>query len=170
LTDKNQAYATPKLVWVFIITLYAIIGFLYAAGNSITSTGTVTVPNSCTFSGSTPTLTFGSIAAGSSTGTTTVALTMTNAGNVASNVLVFGGNWIGQTDLTANFMVGNTVWAPNSGVAIASANQLTYSPSINTYVTAAAGGGTGTIYFGLSIPQYTAAQNYNQIITVSSSC
>ncbi|MGA3020332.1 MAG: hypothetical protein ABSD68_00045 [Candidatus Micrarchaeales archaeon] len=166
----------PESILVVITALFAVIAlftvteFLYGAGNSITPTGTVTVvsPSSCTFSESTETLAFGSIAQGFSISTTS-ALTVTNSGNMNSNILVYGGNWVGQRDATANFMVGNTVWSPISGIAWASANQLTYSPSVDTQIAVTAGG-TNTIYFGLAIPAYTPPQSYNQIITVSSSC
>ncbi|MGA3020333.1 MAG: hypothetical protein ABSD68_00050 [Candidatus Micrarchaeales archaeon] len=166
---KENTVTMPKFVWVFIIALYVIVGFLYAAGNSVTPTGTVTVPNSCTFGGSPSTLSFGSISAGTNIGTT-VLLTVTNNGNIDSNILVYGGNWVGQTTTTANFMVGNTVWNPTTGLAWASANKLDYAPSVDTQIAVTAGGGTGSIYFGLAIPAYTTPQNYNQIITISSSC
>jgi hypothetical protein len=168
-TNSFLAYAvgsTQSFTWNFIVTDSS---YLSAVTRNSVDFQFSVIPSTCTFT-SPSTLSFGDIGHGFSTITTSVQLQITNTGNTNSNILIYGGNWIGQKTATANFMVMNTVWTPTSGVAIANANQLTYSPSYDTFVTVPASGGTGSIYLGLSVPQYQAPQDYNQIITVSSSC
>ena len=138
-TDRGRAIALAKYVLIFGMVLVSIVSIVYAGGGTLSETGSVTVPTSCTFSPNTATLGFGSIAAGSNIATT-IALTITNTGNTNANILLSStstsGNWLYSSNSAFGFLYSNTVYSGGSSVAWGTANKLIFgSASIGTTAT-----------------------------------
>lgn len=140
--------------------------------NSVTLTVAVTanVATQCFISLSPSTINFGAINPGANVPTANEITDSDIGGNIAANVLVYGGNWIFGSN---NFGVSNTLWSPSS-LGTYSGNALTNS-LVNTQIVVQAPTPTQTttsnnIYFGLAIPAGTIAGTYSQNIVIENSC
>jgi PGF-pre-PGF domain-containing protein len=95
-----------------------------------------------------------------------------DSGTAASNIIVYGTNWISTTS-SASFLVGNTLWSatssPTSAIGTQLGNLITNPSGQDTLIPLKAGGGN-VIYFGLNVPPGQAAGAYNQLITIATSC
>ena len=155
------------LVPIIIASVFfgSIAGLLFAGGGTDAVTASVTINNYCSFTVSNSAINFGSMNPGANTVTTANAITVTDTGNIGSNILTSGTTW---TFGSNTFGVQNTVWSPSSTTAYASANVLTGSAvNTNIIVTTTA---TNTIYYGLGIPAGQAPGTYSQTIDVISTC
>jgi hypothetical protein len=147
------------------------IGIAMTFGSTNTVSAAVTISNYCTFTTNTANINFGSnIGLGSNTGTETNTILITNTGNSASNVIVYGTNWASGS---FNFGVTNTVWSATASTPYASATPLILTGvDTDILLPAPTSGGTttNTISFGLGIPVGQAPGTYSQTITLSNSC
>jgi PGF-pre-PGF domain-containing protein len=95
-----------------------------------------------------------------------------DSGTAASNIIVYGTNWISTTS-SASFLVGNTLWSatssPTSAIGTQLGNLITNPSGQDTLIPLKAGGGN-VIFFGLNVPPGQAAGAYNQLITIATSC
>ena len=139
--------------------------FASGGGNTNAISATVTVNNYCAFVTSNTAINFGSMNPGTTTATTANGITVTDTGNIGSNILTSGNSWVYNSN---SFGVQNTVWSASSSTAYASATPLTItSTDTGIIVTTTA---TNTIYYGLGIPAGQAPGTYSQTIDVISSC
>ena len=164
MVNKKSALVPIIIAGVFF---GSIAGLLFAGvGGTDAVTASVTINNYCTFTVSNTAINFGSMNPGTTTATTANGVvTVTDTGNVGSNILTSGTTW---TFGSNTFGVQNTVWSPSSTTAYASANVLTGSAvNTNIIVTTTA---TNTIYYGLGIPAGQAPGTYSQTIDVISTC
>ena len=89
----------------------SIIGILFAGGNTDAVTASVTINNYCSFTVSNTAINFGSMNPGANTITTANDITVTDTGNIGSNILTSGNSW---TFGSNSFGVQNTVWSAYS--------------------------------------------------------
>ena len=140
--------------------------------NSVELTVAVTanVATQCYISLSPLTINFGTINPGANVPTANAVTDNDIGGNIAANVIVYGGNWIAGSN---QFGVSNTLWNPTS-LGTYSGNALSNS-TVNTQIVVPAPTPSHTtasnsIYFGLGIPGGTVAGTYTQNIVIENSC
>lgn len=143
----------------------SIIGILFAGGNTDAVTASVTINNYCSFTVSNTAINFGSMNPGANTITTANDITVTDTGNIGSNILTSGNSW---TFGSNSFGVQNTVWSASSSTTYGAATPLTGS-SVDTHIVVA-NSASNSIYYGLGIPAGQAPGTYSQTIDVISSC
>ena len=155
------------LVPIIIASVFfgSIAGLLFAGGGTDAVTASVTINNYCSFTVSNSAINFGSMNPGANTVTTANAITVTDTGNIGSNILTSGSSWVFNSN---TFGVTNTVWSTSSSTAYASANLLTGSTVDTKMIVTTAT--PNTIYYGLGIPAGQAPGTYSQTIDVISSC
>ncbi len=130
-----------------------------ASFGSVVSTGT------CAISLSPNAIAFGSLTPTSNTAAQN-AITDTNSGTTAANILVYGGDWMGTG--SNSFGVGNTVWAGSNGISFDLANALTSSP-FDTGLSVGASS-SANVFFGAGVPGGAAGDVYTQTIVIENSC
>ncbi len=174
LMKRNNELAWSALAFALVasltaIALYGVVGqvpLVSAATNSIGAN--VAVPNTCIPLASNTAIIWGgttSIGAGSYAPTSN-AVTVTNFGNYASNIFVFGND---LTYLANVIAVSNVLWNPTSGANIG--NALTSAVTgTDTKIVTAANDGTNTIYFGVNVPASALPGPYTGNINVMLSC
>lgn len=137
--------------------------------NSLTSNvvATVNVPATCFIDLSTNTINFGSLAPTAQYPANQLIVDTNSGGNIAANVLVDGGNWIG-TNTIHTFYVTNTIWNPASSNTFTPSNDLTSTLS-DTQIVAGAGL-SANVFFGVQIPAGQIADTYTQTINIENSC
>jgi hypothetical protein len=123
----------------------------------------------CYISLNTLTINFGTVVASANVPTQFGVTDSDNGGNVAANMLVYGGNWVGP----ATFGVGNTLWNPTSSNSYIG-NVLTLS-AVNTGIvipapTQSSPSTSNDIYFGLGVPGGAPSGTYTQNIIIENSC
>ena len=159
-----------NIITLFALSILSILAFLIgnvfaSGGNTNAISATVTVNNYCAFVTSNTAINFGSMNPGTTTATTANGITVTDTGNIGSNILTSGNSWVYNSN---SFGVQNTVWSGSSSTAYASATPLTItSTDTGIVVTTTA---PNTIYYGLGIPAGQAPGTYSQTIDVISSC
>lgn len=143
-----------------------------SAGSNIIGANLV-IPNTCIPELSATAVGFGSVPTGSFAPTSNAEV-VTNFGNAGSSIFIEGSNWIYSTNSAFAFLVGNTLWNSGSGGNIGT--QMTVGVGglaiypVNTGVSAALNGGTGTVYFGMNVPSTTGTGTYTATINVMFSC
>ena len=136
---------------------------------------TANVQSACFISLNTASIDFGSLDPNANVPTANQIIDTNQGGNVASNILVEGGNWISGSN---NFYVANTLWNPTSasaGTGNALALYTGLSSLVDTLIQVAAPTlstptTSSNIYFGMEIPGGTPAGIYTQNIVYGYSC
>lgn len=167
---SSMAYVAAELVIALCLVglaLYAMPGFAVASSsNAIVAS--VNVPQACYIVANVPTITFQSSGAGVGPGTTSAfnaIMYSDTAGNIASTITVYGGNWL-YANAAFGFAVGSTAW---NSVATLPGTALTLSPGASTGVSLP-GPGTANIFWVVSIPAAQPSNTYSQTITATTSC
>jgi hypothetical protein len=168
ISDILVNFSIAAFAFMVVISAFALSGFssavtVTAAPNVVAS---MTVLSTCEISLSNSVITLPATAPGSFAPTDNGVVTDSNPGNLAGNVVIYGGNWIGTGSNT--FYVTNTVWNPSSSPTQIIGNQLTSSPFTSLLQIPAAG--SSTIYFGANVPSGQAADTYSQNIVIETSC
>ena len=169
ISDILVNFSIAAFAFMVVISAFALSGFssavtVTAAPNVVAS---MTVLSTCEISLSNSVITLPATAPGSFAPTDNGVVTDSNPGNIAGNVVIYGGNWIG-TSSANTFYVTNTVWNPSSSLNQIIGNQLTSSPFTSLLQIPAAG--SSTIYFGANVPSGQAADTYSQNIVIEASC
>ena len=143
-------------------------GIAYAAGNTVAITGSVTINHYCAFTTNTAAIVFGGstgLNPGSNTGTMANTISVTDTGNLNSNILTSGTTW---TFGSNTFGVSNTEYSASAATSYGSGTALSASSTdtnipVNTV-------SANTISYGLGVPNGQAPGTYTQTIDVISSC
>jgi len=125
----------------------------------------------CYISLNTLTINFGTVVASANVPTQFGVTDSDNGGNVAANMLVYGGNWVGPT----TFGVGNTLWNPTSsnsyiGTALTLSTGNTITGIVIPAPTQSSPSTSNSIYFGLGVPGGAPSGTYTQNIIIENSC
>ena len=169
ISDILVNFSIAAFAFMVVISAFALSGFS-SATTTVTAPNVVasmTVLSTCEISLSNSVITLPATAPGSFAPTDNGVVTDSNPGNIAGNVVIYGGNWIG-TSSANTFYVTNTVWNPSSSLNQIIGNQLTSSPFTSLLQIPAAG--SSTIYFGANVPSGQAADTYSQNIVIEASC
>ena len=169
ISDIIVNFSIAAFAFMVVISAFALSGFSSAATTTVAAPNVVasmTVLSTCEISLSNSVITLPATAPGSFAHTDNGVVTDSNPGNMAGNVVIYGGNWIG-TSSANTFYVTNTVWNPSSSSSLIG-NQLTSSPFTSLLQIPAAG--SSTIYFGANVPSGQAADTYSQNIVIETSC
>ena len=169
ISDIIVNFSIAAFAFMVVISAFALSGFSSAATTTVAAPNVVasmTVLSTCEISLSNSVITLPATAPGSFAPTDNGVVTDSNPGNMAGNVVIYGGNWIG-TSSANTFYVTNTVWNPSSSSSLIG-NQLTSSPFTSLLQIPAAG--SSTIYFGANVPSGQAADTYSQNIVIETSC
>lgn len=170
ISDILVNFSIAAFAFMVVISAFALSGFSSATTTTVTAPNVVasmTVLSTCEISLSNSVITLPATAPGSFAPTDNGVVTDSNPGNIAGNVVIYGGNWIG-TSSANTFYVTNTVWNPSSSLNQIIGNQLTSSPFTSLLQIPAAG--SSTIYFGANVPSGQAADTYSQNIVIEASC
>ena len=135
-----------------------------AGGNSSPVTASVTINNYCAFTVGNTAINFGALNPGSNTIYSSNVITVTDSGNLGSNILTSGNSW---TFASNTFGVTNTVWS-SANVLYGSGTALTGTSADTAIVVTTSA--TNSIYFGLGVPAGQAPGTYSQTIEIISSC
>ena len=85
----------------------------YAATGGAGATGSVTIAGTCGLTLNTNAITYGTVTPGQAVNATNNPIVATNTGNVASTLVVSGGNWTTGTSLTPTIFANETFVAPS---------------------------------------------------------
>ncbi|MCL5239184.1 MAG: hypothetical protein M1286_01775 [Candidatus Marsarchaeota archaeon] len=147
--------------------LYGVIGQVTIVSASANSIGAnVAVPNTCIPLASNTAIIVPSTPAGSSP-TNANVVTVTNFGNTASNIFVYGS---ALTYLSNTIGVSNILWNPTySGGSTGNALTTSITGS-DTGIVVPLDGGTNTVYFGFLVPSASPPGTYTGDVNVMLSC
>ncbi len=159
--DKKSKLASG----LSILAIFGLVaGIVLATGTTDLVSASVTINSYCSFTVSNTAIDFGSLFPGNTIPTDNV-ITVSDTGNIGSNILTSGSNWAFASN---TFGVTNTVWSPTSGTTYASATPLTGTTTDTKIVVTTTT--SNDIYYGLGIPAGEAPGTYSQTINVISSC
>ena len=133
---------------------------------------TANVQSACFISLNTASIDFGSLDPNANVPTANQIIDTNQGGNVASNILVEGGNWISGSN---NFLPENTLWDVSSD-ATYTGNALSAIPTVtDTHIQIVAGtiaspNPAASIYFGVGVPAGQVAGAYTQNIVLENLC
>jgi len=139
------------------------------ANSSNTVTASVTVPSNCIVSLSTAIIAFGAINPLGNAPTTN-AVTDTNDGNTAANILLAGTNWVYSSN---SFFAANTIWDFSSHAGGVKGNTLGLAPGniVDTFNVIATSQAIA-LYFGAQENNGLTQSpgTYSQTITIENKC
>ncbi|MGI0100572.1 MAG: hypothetical protein ACREBH_02535 [Candidatus Micrarchaeaceae archaeon] len=165
------------LMYAGVLSTYVVFG---AGGGTDAVTGKLTVNHYCSFTTNVDAagITFGGLGGlnpGTNTIGTTNVITVTDTGNLASNILVSGSNWNYNSN---SFDVENTVWSATTNTAFSPSSVIGSLETNEIYLTVISTDtnipvntlSSNSIFFGVAVPAGQSPGTYTQTINVISSC
>lgn len=154
------------LILLVLLTMMPLQLLVAAPTNTFnTILATVTVVGQCQPSLSNTLIFFASTQAGF-TAVTDNVVSVKDIG-LPSNIAVYGTNWFNGG---VTFFVTNTLWTTSNTPGAGTPLQINGNVPIDTDIPILTSGGTGNIFFGVSIPAGQSAGTYQQQIFISLSC
>jgi len=168
MTNIKQCIALLALsITIAAALIVPELGGIAFANYSNTVTATLNVPAICTVALSTTLVNFGSVPI-TGNAPTANAVGDTNDGNIASNILLDGTNWISGG---SNFFVSNTIWDFTTHAGGVKGNTLGLATGNLVDTQNVIGiGQLVNLFFGTQVPSQQAAGTYTQTITIENEC
>jgi hypothetical protein len=157
-------FALIMIVSLAIMSYNNTVNLAFAATNIVGAN--LVIPNTCIPIISNSAIGFGSVAGGAFASTSS-AENVINFGNAASNIFVYGGNWIYYNNA---IWVTNTLWSPINAYA----NNIIGTQLVNTItdtkIPIGLNGAGNVIWFGLNVPSSAFSGAYTQTVNILLSC